>query len=46
MIASIIRWSIQNRLLVLILSALLTGWGGYSMLTTPWMPYLIFRMSR
>jgi Cu(I)/Ag(I) efflux system membrane protein CusA/SilA len=35
MIASIIRWSIQNRLLVLILSALLTGWGGYSMLTTP-----------
>lgn len=35
MIASIIRWSIQNRLLVLILSALLTGWGAYSMLTTP-----------
>lgn len=35
MIAPIIRWSIQNRLLVLILSALLTGWGAYSMLTTP-----------
>lgn len=35
MIAPIIRWSIQNRLLVLLLSALLTGWGAYSMLTTP-----------
>ena len=35
MIAQIICWSIQNRLLVLILSALLTGWGVYSLSSMP-----------
>lgn len=35
MIAGLIRWSIQNRVLVLILAALLTAWGIYSVRQTP-----------
>ncbi len=35
MIAGLIRWSIQNRVLVLFLAALLTAWGIYSMRQTP-----------
>ncbi len=35
MISGLIRWSIQNRVLVLILAALLTAWGIYSMRQTP-----------
>ena len=35
MIAGLIRWSIQNRFLVLILTALITGWGIYSLRHTP-----------
>ncbi|MDH3275328.1 MAG: efflux RND transporter permease subunit [Gammaproteobacteria bacterium] len=35
MIAGLIRWSIQNRVLVLILSALLTAWGIFSLRQTP-----------
>lgn len=35
MIAGIIRWSIHNRFLVLILMALLTAWGIYSVKQTP-----------
>ena len=35
MIAGLIRWSIQNRVLVLILSFLLTAWGIFSMRQTP-----------
>jgi Cu(I)/Ag(I) efflux system membrane protein CusA/SilA len=34
-IAGLIRWSIQNRVLVLILSFLLTAWGIFSMRQTP-----------
>ena len=30
MIAAIIRWSIHNRLLVTLLTLLLTGWGAWS----------------
>ncbi len=35
MIAAIIRWSIANRLLVLILTLMLTGWGVYAVRETP-----------
>jgi len=35
MIANIIRWSINNRFLVLMLTLLLTGWGLYSLKQTP-----------
>ncbi|MHA6287147.1 efflux RND transporter permease subunit [Maricaulis sp. CAU 1757] len=35
MIASVIRWSIGNRLIVLILAAMLTGYGLYSLARTP-----------
>ena len=35
MLARVIRWSIQNRLLVLVVSVLVTGWGGYSLQQTP-----------
>jgi len=35
MIAGLIRWSIQNRLLVLLTAALLSAWGIYSVRTIP-----------
>ncbi len=35
MIASLIRWSIANRLIVLLLAAILTGYGAYSLTRTP-----------
>ena len=35
MIAGLIRWSIQNRFLVLVLTALVTAWGIYSLRETP-----------
>ncbi len=35
MITAIIQWSIHNRLLVLVLTTLLTGWGVYSLQQTP-----------
>lgn len=35
MIAGIIRWSLQNRFLVLLLTVLLAAWGIYSMRQTP-----------
>ncbi|QKK02784.1 MAG: efflux RND transporter permease subunit [Pseudomonadota bacterium] len=35
MIAAVIRWSIRNRVLVLMLSALLAAWGTIAMLKTP-----------
>ena len=35
MIAAVIRWSIDNRLLVLIVTALITAWGIYSVRNTP-----------
>ncbi len=35
MIAALIRWSIRNRLLVLLAAALLAAWGGYSARTLP-----------
>lgn len=35
MITSIIRWSIGNRFLVLLLSVLLTAWGIWSVKQTP-----------
>ncbi len=35
MIAGIIRWSIGNRFLVLVLTLLITGWGLYSLRHTP-----------
>jgi len=35
MIANIIRWSIENRFLVVILTLLFTGWGVYSLSKTP-----------
>ena len=35
MISSIIRWSIDNRFLVIMLSLLMTGWGLYSLKQTP-----------
>jgi Cu(I)/Ag(I) efflux system membrane protein CusA/SilA len=35
MIAKLIRWSIENRFLVLMASALLTAWGAYSLARTP-----------
>ena len=35
MIAGVIRWSIQNRFLVLVLTALVTAWGIYSLRQTP-----------
>lgn len=35
MIAALIRWSIQNRFLVLLGAALLAAWGIYAALTTP-----------
>jgi Cu(I)/Ag(I) efflux system membrane protein CusA/SilA len=34
-IAAVIRWSIDNRLLVLIVTALITAWGIYSVRNTP-----------
>jgi Cu(I)/Ag(I) efflux system membrane protein CusA/SilA len=35
MIARLIRWSIQNRFLVLLATVLITGWGVYSVMQTP-----------
>ncbi|MHB9118556.1 MAG: efflux RND transporter permease subunit [Burkholderiales bacterium] len=35
MIAKLIRWSVANRLLVLLVAALVAAWGVYSMLKTP-----------
>ena len=35
MIAAVIRWSIQNRILVLLLTLILTGWGVYAVRSTP-----------
>ena len=35
MIENLIRWSIANRFLVLMLAALVAGWGIISMLRTP-----------
>ncbi len=35
MITAIIRWSIENRFLVLVVTALLTAWGIYSLRQTP-----------
>lgn len=35
MIANIIKWSITNRFLVVILTLLFTGWGAYSLSKTP-----------
>ncbi len=35
MIAEIIRWSVNNRFLVLLLTAILIGWGIYSIKNTP-----------
>ncbi|KLU23394.1 cation transporter [Caballeronia mineralivorans PML1(12)] len=35
MIARLIRWSIQNRFLVLLATVLVTGWGVYSVTQTP-----------
>ncbi len=35
MIAGLIRWSIQNRFLVLVLTVLITAWGLYSLRQTP-----------
>ena len=35
MIAGLIRWSIQNRVLVLVLTGLVTAWGLYSLRETP-----------
>jgi Cu(I)/Ag(I) efflux system membrane protein CusA/SilA len=35
MIAGLIRWSIRNRFLVLVLTVLVTGWGIYSVRQTP-----------
>jgi Cu(I)/Ag(I) efflux system membrane protein CusA/SilA len=35
MLASLIRWSLQNRVLVLMATALLATWGIYATLTTP-----------
>ena len=35
MIAALIRWSIQNRLLVIVMAFFVTGWGVYSVQQTP-----------
>ncbi len=35
MIAQVIRWSVTNRFLVLLLTAMLVGWGLYSLRATP-----------
>lgn len=35
MIANLIRWSVENRFLVIILTLLFTGWGIYSLSKTP-----------
>ncbi len=35
MIAALIRWSVANRFLVLMATALVTAWGGYAVLRTP-----------
>lgn len=35
MIAAIIDWSIKNRLIVILLAIMLTGWGIYSVKNTP-----------
>ncbi len=35
MIAALIRWSITNRFLVVVLALLLAGWGGYTLRQTP-----------
>ena len=35
MIAAIIRWSIANRFLVVVLTLLLTAWGIYALRETP-----------
>ncbi|UCB54189.1 MAG: efflux RND transporter permease subunit, partial [Thiotrichales bacterium] len=35
MIANLIRWSLQNRLLILLLSLLLAGWGIHALRNTP-----------
>ncbi|NVJ69569.1 MAG: hypothetical protein HWE08_04400, partial [Alphaproteobacteria bacterium] len=35
MIANLIRWSVQNRFLVMILTVLFTLWGVYSLSRTP-----------
>ena len=35
MIALVIDWSIRNRLLVILLTVMLTGWGLYALKNTP-----------
>lgn len=35
MIANIIRWSIHNRLIVILVTVLFVGWGSYSVMQTP-----------
>ena len=35
MIEQVIRWSVTNRFLVLLLTAMLVGWGLYSLRATP-----------
>ena len=35
MIGSLIRWSIANRLLVIVIALLMGGWGVQSLRTTP-----------
>ena len=35
MIERIIRWSVANRLVVIMLSAILAGWGAYAVVQTP-----------
>ena len=35
MIANLIRWSANNRLLVLLVTLLVAAWGVYAMLKTP-----------
>lgn len=35
MIANVINWSVTNRVIILLLTALLVGWGGYAIKQTP-----------
>lgn len=35
MIAALIRWSIDNRILVLLAAGFLVAWGGYALKNTP-----------
>lgn len=46
MIARLIRWSVANRLLVLLATVMLTAWGVWGVRSTPWTLFPICRMSR